>query len=471
MLFPTLTFHFFFLLVFGVNWALRRSIDWRLIFLLVASWVFYGVWDWRFVALLQASAFFNWGCAKVIVNAHDNQKVKKLWVIIGVVLNLAILTAFKYFDFFAEEINAVLYSLGWQRDIPIIGIILPVGVSFFTFQGMSYLIDIYQGKTKQARLLELNVLMSFFPHLVAGPIVRPSHILPQLRRPANLTRAVAATSIRLILWGVFKKAVIANELSVNLVDPVFSSPLQFSSLELVIAAYGYAVQIYCDFSAYSDMAIGLAGLLGFRFPRNFDQPYRSSTLQEFWRRWHISLSTWLRDYLYIAALGGSRQGIAKTCLALFLTMVLGGLWHGASYNFVIWGTIHGAILVAERLLKILRPASLPELPPWVGTFITFNIVTVAWIFFRSKEFVLAQDYLAGIMRFDSSTLVLATPWTVALIILGMGCHFGPTNAIERLSAKMRLLPAWAAAAAGVIVLLVIEGLRGVGVAPFIYFQF
>ena len=178
MLFPTLTFHIFFLLVFGVNWALRRSVDWRLIFLLVTSWIFYGVWDWRFLALLQASAFFNWGCANLIVNARDNQKIKKLWVVIGVLLNLAILATFKYFDFFAEEINELLRSLGWQRDIPIIGIILPVGVSFFTFQGMSYLIDIYQGKTKQARLLELNVLMSFFPHLVAGPIVRPSHILP-----------------------------------------------------------------------------------------------------------------------------------------------------------------------------------------------------------------------------------------------------------------------------------------------------
>ena len=173
MLFPTLTFHIFFLLVFGVNWALRRSVDWRLIFLLVASWIFYGVWDWRFVALLQASAFFNWGCGNLIVNAQDNQKIRKLWVIIGVVLNLVILAAFKYFDFFAEEINELLRSLGWQRDIPIIGIILPVGVSFFTFQGMSYLIDIYQGKTKQARLLELNVLMSFFPHLVAGPCAKP----------------------------------------------------------------------------------------------------------------------------------------------------------------------------------------------------------------------------------------------------------------------------------------------------------
>lgn len=471
MLFPTLTFHVFFLIVFGVNWALRRSGEWRQIFLLIASWVFYGVWDWRFVALLQASAVLNWGCANLIVRAQDNHTLQKRWLSVGVLLNLAILSAFKYFDFFAEEINALLHSLGWQRDIPIIGIILPVGVSFFTFQGMSYVIDIYQGKTKPARLLELNVLMSFFPHLVAGPIVRPSHILPQLRRPPNLTRAVAATSILLILWGVFKKAVIANELSVNLVDPVFSAPSQHSSIELLIAAYGYAVQIYCDFSAYSDMAIGLAGLLGFRFPRNFDQPYRSSTLQEFWRRWHLSLSTWLRDYLYIATLGGSRQGLAKTCLALFLTMVLGGLWHGASYNFVIWGAIHGSILVAERLIKSVRPASLPALPAWAGTLITFHIVTVAWIFFRCKDFVLAQDYLAGIMRFDSSNLVLATPWMVALITLGMACHFGPPNAIERLSRTARKLPAWAFATVSVIVLLVVEGLRGVGVAPFIYFQF
>ncbi|MFM7028295.1 MAG: MBOAT family O-acyltransferase [Chakrabartia sp.] len=469
MLFPTLTFHVFFLVVFAANWVLRKAGEWRLILLLVASWIFYGAWDWRFVALIQASALLNWGAARLIL-ALPGSGQRKACVTLGVILNLVILGFFKYFDFFAEQLTILLDMAGWERDIPILGIILPVGVSFFTFQGMSYLIDVYHGKSKPAGLLELNVLMSFFPHLVAGPIVRPSHILPQLRERPKLTRQVAATSLILIIWGVVKKAVIANELSVNLVDPVFASPSTHSTLELVVAAYGYAVQIYCDFSAYSDMAIGLAGLLGFRFPRNFNQPYRAASLQDFWRRWHISLSTWLRDYLYITAFGGSRQGLARTCLALFLTMVLGGLWHGASWNFVIWGTIHGAILVVERVWKSIKPEALGSLPNWMGTLLTFHIVTVAWIFFRCKEFATAQEYLTHITA-GGTEPGLATPWMAGLILIGMLCHFGPADAIQRLARRAAALPAPLVALFGVLVLLLVEGLLGDGVAPFIYFQF
>ena len=440
-----------------------------MILLLVASWVFYGAWDWRFVALLQASAILNWGGAKLILSS-TNPKRRKSWLILGVVLNLVILGFFKYYDFFAEQLTALLQLAGWERDMAILGIILPVGVSFFTFQGMSYLIDVYQGKSKPAGLLELNVLMSFFPHLVAGPIVRPSHILPQLRSPPKLTREIAAASLILILWGVVKKVLIANELSINLVDPVFATPSSYGGLELLIAAYGYAVQIYCDFSAYSDMAIGLAGLLGFRFPRNFNQPYRASTLQDFWRRWHISLSTWLRDYLYIAALGGSRQGPIRTYLALFLTMALGGLWHGASWNFIIWGSIHGSVLVVERFWKSFRPKTLGSLPVWAGTAITFHIVTVAWIFFRCKEFLTAQEYVTGLFS-GPWELSVAGPWTTLLIVVGLLCHFGPPDSIQRLAKRASDLPALTFAMLGVLVLLIVEGVLGEGVAPFIYFQF
>lgn len=469
MLFPTLPFHLFFLAVFALNWLMRKAGEWRLVLLLVSSWIFYGAWDWRFVGLLLASAVINWFAARQI-SSTNAEREKKFWVTLGVILNLVILGFFKYYDFFAEQLTALLQLAGWERDMAVLGIILPVGVSFFTFQGMSYLIDVYHGKSKPAGLLELNVLMSFFPHLVAGPIVRPSHILPQLRRPPELTRVVAATSLILILWGVVKKAVIANELSVRLVDPVFASPSSYGWLELGVAAYGYAVQIYCDFSAYSDMAIGLAGLLGFRFPRNFNQPYRAASLQDFWRRWHISLSTWLRDYLYITAFGGSRQGLLKTCLALFGTMVLGGLWHGASWNFIIWGAIHGSILVAERLWKAYKLPGAGALPSWAGTFITFHIVTVAWIFFRAKEFSTAKAYLSGLFG-GSADLTLAGPWMLALIALGMMCHFGPAEAIQKLARKAAALPSAVFALAGVLVLLIVEGMLGEGVAPFIYFQF
>jgi D-alanyl-lipoteichoic acid acyltransferase DltB (MBOAT superfamily) len=315
MLFPTLAFHVFFLAVFALNRLMARARDWRVILLLLASWLFYGLWDARFVALLMASSLWNWLWARIIAWGKGP---RLLWLWLAILGNLGVLGWFKYAGFLADLAGMPLAQ----------AIILPVGISFFTFQGLSYVIDVYNGRTRPARLLDLTLLMSFFPHLVAGPIVRPSHLLPQLRHAPRLGRQEAAACLILILWGTVKKAVIANDISVHLVDPVFADPAGHSSLELALAAYGYAVQIYCDFSAYTDMAIGLAGLLGFRFPRNFDQPYRAASLQDFWRRWHISLSSWLRDYLYIGAFGGSRQALWRTCLALFGTMVLGGCGTG-----------------------------------------------------------------------------------------------------------------------------------------------
>jgi D-alanyl-lipoteichoic acid acyltransferase DltB (MBOAT superfamily) len=312
--------------------------------------------------------------------------------------------------------------------------------------------------------------MSFVPHLVAGPIVRPGHLLPQLRETPWLSRGAASTSLVLIGWGLVKKAVIANELGMQLVDPVFSDPSSHSALDLVIASYGYAIQIYCDFSAYSDMAIGFAGLLGFRFPRNFDQPYRAATLQDFWRRWHLSLSFWLRDYLYIGVFGGSRQALWRTCLALFGTMVLGGLWHGASINFVIWGALHGGMLVAERLWQQFRPEGWPRLPAWAGWFVTFHVVTLAWIFFRMPQFQDATALIGRIATWQPGALI-ASPWTVGMIVLGMACQFGPPDAIQRLGRRLQALPFWAVGLVGTLLLLLVEGLRGAGVAPFIYFQF
>ncbi|NBC35432.1 MBOAT family protein [Novosphingobium sp. FSY-8] len=473
MLFPTLAFHLFFVAVFLFSWSLRGSaewqIEWRKIGLLVASWIFYGAWDWRFVSLLLLSSALNWIAGNAIHANEGQQGRQKLWLTAGLVFNLGVLGLFKYYNFFVLQLAPVLTSMGWERDLPVLEIILPVGVSFFTFQGIGYLVDIYRRDTPPARLLDLTLLMCFFPHLLAGPIVRPTHLIPQFQTAPRLTREMVAMGLLLIVWGVFKKAVIASEISIAFVDPLFADPAKHGSLDLLLGAYAYAVQIYCDFSAYTDTAIGLAALLGYRFPRNFDQPYRAASLQDFWRRWHISLSSWLRDYLYIP-LGGSRHGLARTCLSLGLTMVLGGLWHGASWNFVIWGMIHGGMLIAERLWKEFRPANLPHVPHWLGVVFTFHIVTLAWIFFRCASFADSMAYLGGLAALAPGA-VTAGPLVVGLMLLGMGLHFGPPRLMPAIALRLRLAPAWAVALLLAGCLMLVEAMRPDGVAPFIYFQF
>jgi alginate O-acetyltransferase complex protein AlgI len=468
MLFPTLTFGLFFLLIYSASWLLKGSNEWRKIVLLIASWIFYGWWDTRFVLLLIASGVLNWGTARLILAADGKPRLRKALLGLGVAANLVILGFFKYYGFFMVQVEALLHLLSWQRDLSIMQVVLPVGISFFTFQGMSYVIDIYRRQTAPATLLDMTLLMSFFPHLVAGPIVRASHLIPQFQRAPEMTRGMAAMGISLIVWGLFKKAVIASELSTGLVDGVFFDPSAHGSLDLVAAAYGYAVQIYCDFSAYSDMAIGIAALLGYRFPHNFNQPYRAVSLQDFWRRWHISLSSWLRDYLYIS-LGGSRHGLTRLCMSLMATMLLGGLWHGASWNFVIWGAIHGSVLVAERLWREYKPQAWRPLPAWVGMAVTFHIVLLGWIFFRAATFDDALAFLGGI--FGGGTSAMLTPMLLFLILLGMTFHFMPRYSIQHVAMRVRALPAPAVGLAAGLLILIVDAMRPEGVAPFIYYQF
>ncbi|WP_395611536.1 MBOAT family O-acyltransferase [Allosphingosinicella sp.] len=469
MLFPTLTFGLFFLVVYAAAWSLKASNEWRKIILLIASWYFYGAWDTRFVALLMASGILNWGAARLIVSADEKPKLRKFWLAVGLIINLTILGFFKYYGFFMEQVAHLLHSLGWERDLSIMQVVLPVGISFFTFQGMSYVIDVYRKKTEPAVLLDMVLLMSFFPHLVAGPIVRASHLIPQFRKVPELTRGMAAMGIALITWGLFKKAIIASELATTLVDPVFFDPRAHSSLDLAGAAYGYAVQIYCDFSAYSDMAVGLAALLGYRFPHNFNQPYRAHSLQDFWRRWHISLSSWLRDYLYIS-LGGSRHGLFRLCLALMGTMLLGGLWHGASWNFVIWGALHGTVLAIERLWRDFRPKAWKPIPNWLGILITFHIVLLGWIFFRAQGFDTALAYIGGIFT-AGGAMALVTPMLLAMIVVGMTFHYFPPYTMQRTAMKIRTLnPVMVGLAVGLFIM-VVDAMRPEGVAPFIYYQF
>ncbi|KQC39742.1 MULTISPECIES: MBOAT family protein [unclassified Frankia] len=348
MIFPTIEFAAFFVVVMTLSWLLMpRPALWKP-FILAASYFFYGFADARFVLLIVASTLINQAAARAIHRFRDRRILAA-----AIACDLGLLGWFKYYGFFALSVDRALADVGLPAPLPLLQVALPIGISFFTFQALSYVIDVHRGINAPAPLLDFAVYEAFFPHLVAGPIVRASEFLPQLATPRDPARVPTTRAAFLILGGLIKKVVLADVLASRLVDPVFDAPGQHSSAEILAAVYGYAVQIYCDFSAYSDIAIGIALLLGFRFPDNFDRPYASRSLQEFWRRWHMTLSRWLRDYVYLP-LGGSRRGRRRTYLNLMITMTLGGLWHGASWTFVLWGALHGAALVTERRLRIWR---------------------------------------------------------------------------------------------------------------------
>ena len=470
MLFPTTHFLLFFLVVAGVVAALDHRFKAKKALLVVASYYFYAQWDWRFCFLLAFSTALSYSAGLVIgASAEDARRKLVLGVAIG--LHLALLGIFKYFDFFVLSANELARSLGLQHELPFIEILLPVGISFFTFHGISYLTDVYRGDVELCRNpLDMALYMSFFPQLVAGPIVRAAYFLPQLARPSPEPIPIAP-ALLLILGGLFKKVVIANYLATGLVDPVFAAPTTYGGPDLLLATYAYAVQIYCDFSAYSDMAIALAALLGFRFPANFNQPYRAQRLREFWQRWHISLSTWLRDYLY-KPLGGNRHGRWKTYRNLMLTMLLGGLWHGAAWKFIAWGALHGGGLAVERMLEPwLGSRSLSPAGKLVATIVVFHFVCLAWIFFRAEDFAVAQLYIAGLGAGWATGVQQAGPLMVALIAIGLASQFTPDSLFERLAVAFERTPAWGFGVAAGIVVAAINALGPEGVAPFIYFRF
>jgi alginate O-acetyltransferase complex protein AlgI len=347
MLFPTLSFAVFFAIVLPVSWLLMpRRVRWRL-FMVAASWLFYAAADWRFVALLACSTAANFFLANIIDRQSGRRRSASTGV--AVAINLAVLGWFKYIGFLALSSQSILNLLGLPWRVPLPEVALPVGISFFTFQALSCVIDTSRGKVRPISLLDFAVYLSFFPHLVAGPIVRASEFLPQIRRRIDPRKVDASRAFWLITLGLFKKVVIASYLASRASDPLFGFPNRHGGVEALVGVYAYAIQIYADFSGYTDIAIGLALLLGIRFPQNFNAPYAAASLQEFWRRWHMTLSRWLRDYLYVP-LGGSRRSRKRTYVNLMVTMLLGGLWHGAAWTFVAWGGIHGAGLAAERWL-------------------------------------------------------------------------------------------------------------------------
>ena len=475
MLFPTVTFALFFIVVLPVSWLLMpHQTRWKL-FMLAASYYFYGYWNPRFVLLLVASSLFNQLCA-VLIHRADNEQVRRLLLGAAVVGNLGVLGYFKYYGFFVSSGTNLLDNLGLNISPEILTVTLPIGISFFTFQALSYVIDIYRRTFEPVKMLEFAVFLSFFPQLVAGPIVRASEFLPQLKLRHDPRRVDSSRAFFLIFLGLFKKVVIANFLGTEIVDAVFGSPDQASSFEVLIGIYAYAVQIYADFSGYTDMAIGLALLLGFRFPQNFDAPYTAVSLQDFWRRWHMTLSRWLRDYLYIP-LGGNRGSRLATYRNLMITMVLGGLWHGAAWTFVVWGAIHGAGLSFEHWRRERREArgeAEPDDTVWrrVGLrILTFNVVCFAWVFFRATSFQNAWDVLTRLLWHWTDPSPLIT-WAVLITIaVGIGAQFVPKEAMGRaMAAFSRLSPISQGAVLG-LALFVTNTLGPRGVAPFIYFQF
>jgi len=499
-----MTFAVFFLIVMPISWKLRpHPTPWKL-FILAASYVFYAWWDWRFLGLIIASTIGNEVAALAISRASDDRG-RKIALTCGVIFDLGLLGFFKYYEFFSESLVSLLSHLHIQPTGLLLKVTLPVAISFFTFCGLSYIIDVYRGTLRPASLLEVAVYLSFFPHLVAGPIVRGSELLPQLREQPDPDALDATRAARLIGRGLIKKMIVANYLAQALTDPVFGSPRSYKSWDLLIAAYAYSVQIYADFSGYTDIAIGVALLLGVKFPPNFDRPYTAATLQDFWRRWHMTLSRWLRDYLYIP-LGGSRGGRRAMYRNLMITMVLGGLWHGASWNFVLWGALHGVGLVVERrwVESRERPkhARMPTLErmrttlgletshgdvpivdvddsnveypnpakPWISRLIVFHFVTFAWIFFATNSLNDAFQYIGRLFTAWGSTVGLK-PLVLLVIIAALMAQFVPTRVGALLEWRASNLPPIVQGLAFGVLLLVCNVLGPQGVAPFIYFRF
>ena len=461
MLFNSLVFLVVFLPVVLFFWYSRRfGVRLRLIALTVASYVFYGYWDWRFTSLMLLSTIVDYIAGQRIDDAQT-QRSRRTWLIVSLATNLGLLAFFKYTGFFASSMNDISAWLGGGQLLPPLSIVLPVGISFYTFQSMSYSIDIFRNEAKPAQSFwHFAAYVSMFPQLIAGPIVRYSELDRQLREvETQPTSLQIATGLQFFVLGLAKKMLIADPVAAE-VAPLWADTSQLDLLGGWLATLGYTVQIYFDFSGYSDMAVGLGMFLGFQLPQNFDSPYKSRSISEFWRRWHMTLSFWLRDYLYIS-LGGSRHGQLKTLRNLVITMFLGGLWHGAAWTFVFWGLLHGTYLVVNQLWRKYAPFRLPWPVAWA---ITMLAVMVGWVFFEAKTFTMATDVLYAMVAGGfSSPVAYAKP--MLFVALGMGIALFAKNTWQ---IRFAPTPLRAVVLGGLFLLCI---LRMSEPSPFLYFQF
>lgn len=479
MLFNSWTFLLFILVVLPLYYRLPFNRQNTL--LLVASYIFYAAWDWRFLGLLWLSTLVDFFIARHI-DQSDNRRFRKMLLIASVCVNLGVLGFFKYFNFFADSTARVLTSIGFEPTYTTLYIVLPVGISFYTFQTMAYTIDVYRRRQPAiSNIIDYALYVSYFPQLVAGPIERAQNLIPQIQSPRFVSKASFQSGIQLILWGYLKKVAIADSLA-PLVSTIFDQPGQHDSFALLLGTYCFALQIYGDFSGYSDIARGISRLMGIELMVNFKQPYLARNITDFWRRWHISLSTWLRDYLYVP-LGGNRSGSFNQNRNMMITMLLGGLWHGAGWNFILWGGLHGVYLSAHKLWTRNRKIDAIQAPQtykaqmvhFFWAFITFNLVCLTWIPFRSGDFGTTIAFFEGLFQFsgvDWTTLSnIGIPHSLILyglvvLILDLRCWYRdeelPFNQTD--STWMRGI----AYAVGILILaLVREGSH----ETFIYFQF
>lgn len=520
LLFPTGQFLFLFLAFFGIYILIEKKKSLRVTYVVLFSLFFYYKSSGFYFFLIILSTLIDYFIG---LRLHESKTAgtRKLLLLLSMVANLGLLFYFKYTNFFLSIFDTLA-----DRPHDPLSIFLPVGISFYTFQTMSYTIDIYRRKLEPVHnVMDFAFFVSFFPQLVAGPIVRASEFLPQIRRDIQVSLEQNGRAVMLICGGLFKKAVISDYIGVNFVDRIFEDPMRYTGFENLMAVYGYAMQIYCDFSGYSDIAIGIGLLLGFTLPINFNAPYKASSIQNFWRRWHISLSTWLRDYLYIS-LGGNRFGTLRTYFNLFLTMLLGGLWHGAAWRFVVWGAMHGAMLSLERLFRSGTASfnryisqKMVQMDNWVianwlesddpkkvrkgqrydkagnrywafreswkviwkdvssplGILFTFHFVCLSWIFFRAASFDVALDMIRQIWyAFDASVIVsvlVAYQKVFWLMLLGYLLHFLPDRVEHLIEGEFVKAPLWAQSLTLAVVAWAIIQTYSAAAQPFIYFQF
>lgn len=469
MLFSSGTFWVLFLVFIPVYSLLKRRLWQMIVFVVAFSFYFYYKSSGVFVVLLFATSLFDWLLSRLLVRLKS-VTARKLCVACSLTASLGILGYFKYANFFLWNISAMVGANFQPLDL-----ILPVGISFYTFQSISYIVDVYKGRVAPTRTwLEYAFFLSFFPALVAGPIVRADYFLPQIRENRHATRDEVYMGFWLIILGVVKKAIIADYIA-QYNDLIFQSPTGYSGFETVMGIIGYTMQIYCDFSGYSDMAIGIALIMGFRLAQNFNFPYKSQNLTDFWRRWHISLSTWLRDYIYIP-LGGNRKGTRRTYINNFATMLIGGLWHGAAWKFVFWGAMHGAGLAVHKASK-----------PWLDRLgsswpvkalswlVTMTVVALLWVFFRADSWT--DSWLIIKNAFTDFSLDYALPfasarmlWLIMMLVI-IAAHALPTNFWGKAAAAFVKSPWIVKLLIFIVVVQLVIELRGEDVAPFIYFQF